>query len=264
MPHKHKNKALDFHQQARYSATMQHNPTQAFKRVGILGGMGPAATVDLIQKIIALTPAHIDQEHIPLVVWHIPQVPPRTAAIQDASHDSPLASLLQGAISLKMIGAQAIAIACNTAHHWAGDIENLSEIPLLHIADIALDSLANFRPPFARAMLLATQGTITAGFYAQKAATRNLALVQPDTDLQICVDAAIDLAKAGQIEEAQGALIPHLNQLRCNGVDVFVLGCTELPLILKNTELESYAFDPTIALARSIVEFSLGCTFPQS
>ena len=86
------------------------------KRLGVLGGMGPLATVDFLQKLIEETPATRDQDHIPLIAYSVPQIPERPAAI--AGHgESPLPHMLDGMRTLRNAGATMIAIACNTAHY---------------------------------------------------------------------------------------------------------------------------------------------------
>ena len=123
-----------------YPLDMKTESLSPLRRIGILGGMGPAATVDLMQKIIDLTPAQCDQEHVPLVVWNVPQIPSRLAAIHE-SGESPVDAMCEGARWLAQAGAEAIAIACNTAHHWAEDVARASGRPVLHIADSAIHAL---------------------------------------------------------------------------------------------------------------------------
>lgn len=227
------------------------------KLVGILGGMGPAATVDLMRKIIELTPASRDQDHVPLVVWNVPQIPARTEAIESEMATSPIAALEEGARALATAGASTIAIACNTAHYWADEIEAASGLPLLHIADAALDELAARGGPLARAALLATSGTHKTGVYAHRASARGMMLEVCDDTSQANVERAIMLVKGGNIELAVRVLQPVLDSLRANGVEIFVLGCTELPLVVQAKRSQIQCVDATAALARSIVAFSL-------
>jgi aspartate racemase len=112
------------------------------RKIGILGGMGPAATVDFLTKIVAATPAHCDQEHIPVIVWSDPRTPDRTLALLNPDSPSPVPALRDGAMALEKAGADFIAIACNTAHHWHHCIQKATTIPVLHIADVAVDELA--------------------------------------------------------------------------------------------------------------------------
>ena len=104
--------------------------------IGVLGGMGPLATVDFMRKVIDLTPARRDQEHLPLIVYSVPQVPGRSACILEGAA-SPLPAMLRGIRTLAQAGAECIAIPCNTAHHWYDELARESRCPVLHIVDAA-------------------------------------------------------------------------------------------------------------------------------
>src|SRR3712207_4022394 len=108
--------------------------------------MGPAATADFLAKVVALTPAEADQDHVPLIVWNVPQIPPRPAAIA-AESDAPLAPMLAGIRTLEQAGAEAIVIACNTAHYWYERLTAQSRVPIIHIADAVLVELRDRSGP---------------------------------------------------------------------------------------------------------------------
>ncbi|HXF67998.1 MAG TPA: amino acid racemase, partial [Burkholderiales bacterium] len=132
--------------------------------LGVLGGMGPLATVDFMRKVIEATPARSDQEHLPLIVYSVPQVPDRTAAILQGGA-SPLPAMLRGIEVLGRAGAQALAIPCNTAHYWYDELVRQGGLPILHIADAACAALERRGVRGAAVGLLATSGTLAAGFY---------------------------------------------------------------------------------------------------
>ncbi len=234
------------------------------RRIGIIGGMGPAATVDLMQKIIDATPATRDQDHVPMVVWNVPQIPERVEHIHDATSPSPAPAMRAAAKALAEAGAEAIAIACNTAHFWAADVEDASGLPLLHIADAALAALAH-RPSHAtaqprRILLLATTGTREAGIYSQRAAIAGVALELPDQPTQARISQAIAAVKAGRVEAARASLFPVLTEALAGGVDALLLACTELPIVVGGSKFEAQSVDATAALAEAIVEFSLAAS----
>ena len=227
------------------------------RRIGIIGGMGPAATVDLMQKIIAATPASRDQEHVPMVVWNVPQIPERVGHIHDATSPSPAPAMRTAAKALADAGAEAIAIACNTAHFWAPDVEDASGLPLLHIADAALAALAHRPKQARRILLLATTGTREAGIYSARAVIAGVPLELPDAPTQARISQAIAAVKAGQIEAAKTILFPVLDEALASGVDALLLACTELPIIVGGSKFEAQSVDATAALAQAIVAFSL-------
>jgi aspartate racemase len=230
-------------------------PSSTFRTIGILGGMGPAATVDLMQKVIDATPASRDQEHVPMIVWNVPQIPDRNTFIAGGS-DSPSPAMCAAARALVDAGAEAIVIACNTAHHWADEVAAAANRPLIHIADPVLAQLqsSNIR----NAMLLATSGTHALRIYDKRAAAFGVTLQKPDDHDQAKLTAVIAKVKAGQLQTARELLLLILAHLTEQGATTFVLGCTELPLIVRGTPFEAKSIDATAALAREIVTFSRG------
>ena len=115
--------------------------TKAIRRLGVLGGMGPLATVDFLKKLIEETPATRDQDHIPAIAYSVPQIPDRPPAIV-GNGDSPFPHMLAGIHTLRHAGATTIAIACNTAHFWYDDLLQQGGVPILHIADAACADFA--------------------------------------------------------------------------------------------------------------------------
>ena len=236
-----------------------------FRMVGILGGMGPAATVDLMQKIIAATPAKCDQEHVPMIVWNVPQIPDRNLFL-NGSGPSPAEAMRNAACSLALAGAEAIAIACNTAHLWADEIAQAANLPVIHIVDAALAEVLLERQYTQQTaqtsspniMLLSTDATQSFGVYAKRAEQRHITLLSPRLADQRVITDVISLVKAGQTGKARALLLPVLRTQLEQGVDRFLLGCTEMPLVVAGSEFEAKSIDATLALARAIVRFSTG------
>ena len=135
--------------------------------LGILGGMGPMATVDFMGKIVRNTPASCDQDHIQMVVCSATDVPDRTAAILGHGAD-PFPAMLNALRRLELSGATRIAIPCNTAHHWHGALQAETSVPIIHIVDAVVDALAQQVHPTIG--VLATDGTVRAGIYQQRLA----------------------------------------------------------------------------------------------
>lgn len=228
---------------------MSSNP---LRRVGILGGMGPAATVDLMAKVLRETPATRDEDHVPLIVWNVPQVPSRPAAI--AGHGpSPLPAMVEGARCLEAAGATALAIACNTAHHWAAELGRATSVPLLHIADATLAELDRWGESVRSIALLGTRATLQLRIYTRPLEALGIEVRVPAEALQCAVDRAIEAVKAGELERARTEFVPVARAMLDGGAEAIVLGCTELPLIACPPELAARLVDPTLALARAIV-----------
>ncbi|MDI3324236.1 amino acid racemase [Pontibacterium granulatum] len=216
--------------------------------IGVLGGMGPLATVDFVEKIIRQTPAEKDQDHLPLLVHSVPQIPDRTACLMD-NQSSPLNALAQGVRTLANAGVGCIAIPCNTAHFWHPDLTAISPVPVLHIAEACGHNLR--KDGVERVGLLATDGTLKAGFYPQVLAVHGIELVLPEPALQRRVMEGIYSVKSGAIAEGAYVLERCVQALLESGVERVILGCTEIPLALAHIGSACLAagVDATEALA---------------
>jgi len=229
--------------------------------LGVLGGMGPMATVDFMGKVIRNTPASCDQDHIEMVVCSATGVPDRTAAILDHGHD-PFPAMLDALRRLERSGATCIAIPCNTAHYWHGALQAETAVPILHIVDAAADTLAQRGIEGATVGLLATDGTVHAGVYQRQLAERGYSCVTPEAEAQADIMRAIRLVKAGNIAEAVAILGREAAALVDRGCAQIAMACTEIPVALSDveTDLRAYLLDPTDALARACVEACLAST----
>ena len=220
--------------------------------IGVLGGMGPLATVDFMQRVIELTPATRDQDHLALLVANLPGTPDRSAAIIDGG-PSPLASLLDGIDLLNRNGVALIVVPCNSAHHWVAEMRVRSTAPMLHIGEACVDELPTGA---TRVAVLATGGTMVSGFYQKLLRERGLTPIEPDRNVQQHVSDCIREVKAGNIPASAAALSPAIRILAEQGAEAVIMGCTEIPLAAR--PLSSFAaelgvplIDSTLALARA-------------
>jgi aspartate racemase len=226
--------------------------------LGVLGGMGPMATVDFMGKVIRNTPASCDQDHIEMVVCSATSVPDRTAAILDEGRD-PLPAMLDALNRLERSGATCIAIPCNTAHHWHGDLQARTAVPILHIVDALADTLAERGLQGTTIGVLATDGTVRAGIYQRRLAKRGFACTMPEGAAQAEVMRAIRLVKAGDVGAATIILSRAANALVAAGCSHVAMACTEIPLALAavDGDLKRRLLDPTDMLARACVRSCL-------
>lgn len=227
--------------------------------IGILGGMGPLATVDFLRKLVEETPAACDQDHLPVIAYSVPQIPDRTHAII-GDGTSPLPMLLQGAHVLRAAGATLIAMPCNTAHYWHADLAEALDIPLLHIADCVCDELARTSPPGRRIGLLATQGTLRAGFYREKLAAGDFELIAPTAESQSrLVMRGIQHVKQGRVRSGGELLAQAVAELERAGAARIVLACTEIPVALAAIDHPGENIvDATQCLARGCIRRASG------
>ncbi|WP_229227736.1 aspartate/glutamate racemase family protein [Comamonas thiooxydans] len=228
--------------------------------VGVLGGMGPLATVDFMQKMLEATPATRDQEHVPSLVSSIPQIPDRTQAFQGKG-ESPLPALLACAKRLEAAGAGVIVIPCNTAHLWFDDIQANVGIPMLHIVDATLKEASTPGNDVSRIGLLATEATVASGLYVNRASSASNAkaiewVLPTDIETQEWVSPGIAAVKAGKLTEGRELLTRAAQALHQRGARAVVLGCTEIPVVLNDQNSPIPTIDATAALARSAVDWS--------
>jgi len=147
--------------------------------LGIFGGMGPEATANLYREIVRLTRASKDQDHIPTLIYSFPQVPDRTAAIQNRDR-SIVPYLVEGVSRLERAGASLIVIPCNTAHYFYDDMQQAVQIPIIHMIRETADAVVARHPGCKTIGLLATSGTIQSGLYEKEFRARGLSVVLPD------------------------------------------------------------------------------------
>lgn len=223
------------------------------KRIaGIIGGMGPQATVDLMSKVIAATPARNEADHVHMIVDCNPQVPPRTAALLgDGPGPGPV--LARMARSLADAGATVLAMPCNTAHAFIDDIEAAVDQPVLHMIDLATDAIASSATNVRAVGLLATRGTRRTRLYHDRIERRGWTVVDLDESDQARFDALIEAAKTRPIvDEDRAGLARLIERLSERGANAVVAGCTEAPLVLPKTAALPVV-DPTAVLAQAIV-----------
>lgn len=222
--------------------------------IGILGGMGPLATADLYRKIIELTPADSDQEHIPVVIWADPRVPDRTEALLNNGED-PTPWLVRGAQALADMGADFVVIPCNTAHAFEGPLQAAVPRPMLSMIAAAADAIVRDAPQAETVGLLATSGTIAAELYQQALLERGRDVIVPDDETQErCVMTAIRAVKAGQAHGAATALLQEAAaELVQRGAGALLAACTEIPLIFRQEHTDTVLIDATASLAEAAV-----------
>jgi aspartate racemase len=223
------------------------------KRLGILGGMGPAASSEFINRLIQQTPANCDQEHIPFVLWNEPRTPNRSTSIRNGD-DRPLPYLLQGIQVLKAVGCTEIVIPCNTAHYWYDELVKF-KVPILHIVDSVADTLRDINVT-GTIGIMGTQATIELGLYQNRLTEWNC-IVPSLEEMDNIVQPAIDLIKAGNMVVSHNMLMTVLDSLISRGASAVVLGCTELPLAVRETERNSI---PLVNSIDSLVKVAISCS----
>ncbi len=224
--------------------------------VGVLGGMGPLATIDFLRKMVEATPAATDQEHIPTVVSSIPQVPDRTEAFRGAGA-SPLAAMIASGRRLADAGAGLVVMPCNTAHLWFDELQRELGLPMLHLVDAAIEDAAATTTGAPRVGLLATDATLASGLYMNRRASPVHWLLPTASEMLELVMPGISFVKGGELQRARELLHAAAQRLHQRGAHALVLGCTEIPLVLDAGNSPLPVIDATASLARRAVAWSL-------
>ena len=223
--------------------------------IGVLGGMGPLATVDFFAKVVAAADPAGDAQHVPLLIQSDPRIPSRPAAIL-AGGESPLPALRHGRDRLIAAGAVALAMPCNTAHVWYPELAADCPVPFISIVDACCDELPAIAAPGSQIGLVGTRATLRTQIFDRR--LRELGYVPrvPDeADLEGSILPAIEQVKCGDAAGAGAALEASVRRLMDAGSQAVVMACTETPLALDaiGSPVRSRCIDSNAALARACV-----------
>jgi len=231
-----------------------NTPQPGPRTAGVLGGMGPDATVDFMTKVIAATSAETDQDHARMLVDHNPKVPNRqTALLGNGEDPGPvLAAMAKG---LQNAGADFLVMPCNTAHAFASDIRAAVSIPLVSIIDVTVDACRDR----GAAGVLATDGCLKTGIYQDALRQANIDCVLPDAEETTELMRLISAIKAGDRSEAVATGMRDVaNAQVAKGACAIIAGCTEIPLVLTDDLLEVPLVSSTDVLAELTAAIASG------
>ena len=218
---------------------------------GILGGMGPEATIDLMRRVVAHTRAGDDEDHVRLLVDNNPQVPSRIKVLLEGGDVSPGPCLAGMARGLEAQGADFLCIACNTAHNWLGEVARAVNIPVLDMVALATAEAAR-RAPGGRVGILASPAVRLTGLYEAPCRECGVTPVFADEEEEARLLSVIRAVKAGRTDAAVRAdLARVVDHVLGKGADVLVAACTELGVL--GVEAPVHVVDAADALARAIV-----------
>lgn len=227
--------------------------------VGILGGVGPMATVYFMEMLLSKTDAKCDQDHLDMLVSNHATIPDRTAFILGKSTESPLDVMIQDAKMLEREGCDFLVLPCNTAHYFFEKIQQAVSIPLINIIRETVLFCMEREKPVQTVGILATEGTIQSQTYAMECEKQGISCFVPPQSLQETVTSIIyDQVKAGKPVE-QKLFCGVLDQMRALGCDAIILGCTELSVAFRDLKIaEEYpdVVDSLTVLAERTIVFA--------
>lgn len=225
------------------------------KTLGVLGGMGPMATAYFMKIIIDMTDAEADQEHIPMLVYNHTTIPDRTEYILDNSKQNPVPILQSDAKKLQSAGVDVIAMPCNTAHFFFEEIQKSVDIPVLHIVKETVEYIAKRDETCKKIGILATKGTLKSGVFEDFCKQYNLEAVLPTKAVSdMLMDIIYNKIKKGK-KVSVAEFLGIIDDMRENGCDAVILGCTELSVIKSDLHLNRYdIIDSLEVLSRRSIE----------
>ena len=225
------------------------------KTVGILGGMGPAATVLLMQKIMAATPALDDSDHVPLLVDQNTQVPSRLRHLLDRTGDDPGPVLAAMAARLHAAGAQALAMPCNTAHHYAPTIRAAISVPFLDMVAMSVAHATGLVVQGGIIGILASPAVRRVGLFDAAFAGSGITPIYA-TDEDATLAAIVGLKAKGAHDDARTVMQAASADLLARGAAVQMIACTEFSLIPTAVAKGALAFDTLDLLVQAIIAFA--------
>lgn len=226
------------------------------RRVGILGGMGPEATILILQKLLAAVPAQDDADHIPVIVDQNTQVPSRIRHLLEGGDEDPGPVLAEMARRLVAGGAKALAMPCNTAHHYAPHIRSAVTVPFLDMIALSVRHARALATPSQTVIgILASPAVQKVGLFDAALATEGLTALYP-SDAGAMLTAIRQIKAHGPSPLARQSLHAASQELRARGAQVQMIACTEFSLIADAVVTDIAAFDTLDLLVNAIVKFA--------
>lgn len=224
--------------------------------VGVIGGIGPQATLAFFSAVLERTVASQPSDHVHLLIDCNPKVPNVNASVLGTGQ-SVAPALCQAAKKLEAAGAEVLVVVCNAAHAYARQIQDAIKIPLLDMVDAAAREASTLLPNGGRVGIMATDGCLASGIYQRALAARGLHPVVPsdaDTETLMQTLSGVSVSAQSSHTSARSSLIGLSQRLLDEGADLLIAACTEIPLILQPTDLPVRLLDPVQAIADRCIE----------
>jgi len=230
--------------------------TETTRTAGVIGGLGPLATLDFFERVLRRTRAVREQDHLRLIIDNNTNIPDRNA-FQRGEGPSPAPALAASAKGLQNAGADFIVMACNTTHAWEADIRAAITVPFISIIDVTIEAVADLRPEAVG--VLAVDACLKAGLYQNALTKAGLKPVLLNADSQKTFMELIYRIKSGDSGEVvRRAMATLARKLEAQGAEVIIAGCTEIPIVLTADDIEGELVSSTDVLVERTIVFAGG------
>lgn len=223
------------------------------KKVGVIGGMGPFATLDFFKKVLDASDVECDQEHLHILIDNHPQIPDRTDFLSGCGED-PYPFILQSAKNLIMLNCSVLCMPCNTAHYWAEQLKRdiSGDAIFIDMVETVKEYVFLKYGNKVKALIMGTDGLVKSKIYDKYFDTSTL--IYPDISLQNEVMTIIKLIKAGKTTDIIDLFEELLAKFKKYKPDLLIAACTEIPIILPFINCDVEILDSNLILAKKIVE----------
>lgn len=224
------------------------------KTVGVIGGLGPMATLDFFERILRRTRAVREQDHLRLIIDNNTKIPDRNA-FKRGEGPSPGPALAAAALALEKAGAEFIVMACNTTHAWEPEIRAAISVPFISIIEETTKAVAELDPE--RAGVLAVDACLSSNLYQDALAKRGVKTVLLNADSQRSFMELVYRIKSGDTgETVRRSMTTLARKLEAQGAEVIIAGCTEVPLVLTADDIEGELVSSTDVLVERTIVFA--------
>ena len=226
----------------------------AEKVVGIIGGLGPYATLDTFKKLLDSTPVTVEQDHIHVIIDSNSKIPDRTAAVSAGQGDRVRDKLIETAKTLQAAGCDFLILPCNSAHYFYDDLARAVDIPVLNIIEEVVKHIRGTHPDTKKIGVISSGLTNEAGLYDKYFKRGGFTAVKPDKAGQDRVSKAIEAVKLNaQTAQTKEAVLGVIDGLVAQGAEGVVLGCTELQLLVGDADAEIPLYDSVDILVQAAI-----------
>jgi len=223
--------------------------------IGVLGGMGPESTAifyhELILQCQKQYKAQYDKDYPEMFIYNLP-IPDIVEGLKNPKKILPI--LIKGAKKLETIGVDFLVMPCNTAHYFFDDVKKEVSIPFLSIIEETAKKVKSKK--YKKVGLLATETTIKYKIYNQIFNEYGIDIVVPKEQDKL-TKIILNILAGKKLEKDKNELKKIIKELKNNGIKAIILGCTDLPILLKPEEIDLEAFDTIEVLAESTIKYAV-------